>query len=98
MRKPDGYGIIVDPDGPTWERDAINCGHCNANVWVKPGSASTVYLILHRDGRWTEEAGAFCRVCMTPVCLRCHGLGVCTPLEKWLDQQEHPDRPIRVTA
>jgi hypothetical protein len=85
---PRGYATIVDPDRPTWERDAIGCGHCQRIVFVKPGSATTVYLIQHRDGRWTEEAGAFCRVCMRPVCLPCHKLGTCTPFERMLEQQE----------
>lgn len=88
MRRPLGYAQIVDPDRPLLERDTITCGHCSAIVFVKPGSASTVYVIPHRDGRTTEEAGAFCRVCMRPVCLRCHDHGTCRPLERWLEQQE----------
>lgn len=89
MLRPGGYAQILDPDAPLVERDTCSCGHCNKVIFTKPGSASTTYLIQHRDGRWTEEAGAFCRVCMRPVCLRCHDLGSCLPLERWLDQQEH---------
>lgn len=88
MLRPGGYAQILDPDAPLVERDTCSCGHCNKVIFTKPGSASTTYLIQHRDGRWTEEAGAFCRVCMRPVCLRCHDLGSCLPLERWLDQQE----------
>jgi hypothetical protein len=88
MLRPGGYAQILDPDAPLIERDTCACGHCNKVIFVKPGSATTVYLLQHRDGRWTEEAGAFCRVCMRPVCLRCHDLGSCLPLERWLDQQE----------
>ena len=88
MRAPQGYAQILDPDRPLVERDTISCGHCGRVVFVKPGSAATVYLIQHRDGSWTDEAGAFCRVCMRPVCLRCHDDGVCHPLERWLERQE----------
>jgi hypothetical protein len=93
MPKLGGYLQIFDPDHPTVERDSICCGHCNRAVFVKPGSGATVYLLPHRDGRWTEEAGAFCRVCMRPVCLRCHDVGSCTPIERWLEQQERPQHP-----
>lgn len=88
MLKPGGYATIVS-DGPTIERDTCSCGHCGRVIFVKPGSASTVYLIQHRDFRWTEEPGACCRVCMRPVCLRCHDRGTCRPLERWLADQEH---------
>lgn len=88
MLKPRGYATITDPDAQIWERDTASCGHCNTVIFVKPGTATTVYLIQHRDGRWTEEAGAFCRCCMTPVCLKCDRDGRCTPFEAWLQQQE----------
>ena len=88
MRTPQGYAQIVDPDRPLIERDTISCGHCGLVVFVKPGTAATVYLIQHRDRSWTDEAGAFCRVCMRPVCLRCHDVGACRPLERWLELQE----------
>lgn len=88
MRRPQGYATVVDPDRPLVERDTVSCGHCNRIVFTKPGSASTVYLIQHRDQRWTEEPGAFCRVCMRAVCLPCHDVGSCLPLERWLYQQE----------
>ena len=82
-----GYATVVS-DARLWERDTVSCGHCAAVIFVKPGTASTTYLLPHRDGRWTEEPGAFCRVCMRPVCLRCHAHGACLPLERWLSQQE----------
>jgi hypothetical protein len=89
MRNPGGYAVIVDPNVVApWERDTCMCGHCGRVIFVKPGTASTVYLINHRDGRWTEEAGAFCRCCMKPVCLSCHAVGTCQPLERWLETQE----------
>ena len=87
MRRPHGYITIVSDARPI-ERDAIQCGHCGRVVSVKPGTGNTVYLITHRDLHVTEEAGAFCRVCMSPVCLACHDDGRCLPLEKRLLQLE----------
>jgi len=83
-----GYLTIVSPDAPTLERDSVCCGHCQKVIFLKPGSGVTVYLIQHRDGRWTEESGAFCRVCMRPVCLLCHDRGTCTPFERQLEVAE----------
>lgn len=97
MRPRSGYAQIVDPDRPVWERDTVSCGHCNKLIFVKPGSGLTVYLITHRDGRVTEEAGAFCRLCMKPVCLTCHDHGLCRPFERWLDEQEGTKRPDQVS-
>jgi hypothetical protein len=70
------------------ERDTITCKHCGAGIFVKPGTAITVYLIPNLDGTWREEAGAGCRACMGPVCLACEAKGRCFPLERWLEQQE----------
>jgi NAD-dependent dihydropyrimidine dehydrogenase PreA subunit len=88
VRSPHGLATIVDPDRPLWERDTISCGHCGKVVFVKPNTLSTVYLIPHRDGRWTEEDGAGCHLCSQPVCLPCYDLGVCTPLERQLAHWE----------
>lgn len=95
MLKPQGYGVWTDPQAgsPLEEKDSLSCGHCGKHVWVKPGTGATVYHIQHLDpetGRiwWTDEAGAFCRICMRPVCLPCHDLGTCLPLERFLEQQE----------
>jgi hypothetical protein len=97
MLKPQGYATIFDPDAPVTERDTITCGHCSKIVFVKPGAAATVYLIQHRDGRWTEEAGAFCRLCMRPVCLSCHDHGICVPLERLLSNLEGSTTPTAVS-
>jgi hypothetical protein len=83
-----GYATIVDPDHSTIKYDTVQCGHCDAVIYLKPGSGITVYMIVHRDGRWTEEMGAFCRVCMRPVCLQCHDIGACLPFEKQLERME----------
>lgn len=83
-----GYTTIVDPDRKTFKCDTIQCGHCDAIVYLKPGSGITVYLVPVGPNQWAEEDGAFCRVCMKPVCLDCHDLGNCVPLEKQLLRME----------
>jgi len=88
MRRPQGYLTIVAPESRTIERDTCQCCHCNRIVVVKPGSAETIYLLPNRDGSWREEPGASCRLCMGPVCLPCHDLGVCIPFEKQLERME----------
>ena len=93
MLSPKGYAVIVEPDRPVTELDSTQCGHCQKVIFVKPGSGSTVYLIPTRlPGQYKEEAGAFCRVCMRPVCLRCHAQGRCTPFERTLEKSEARDR------
>ena len=91
MRRPGGYSILLDPGQrePVAERDTITCGHCQAIVTTKPGSAATVYLLFDpQTWRWHEAMGAFCRTCMRPVCLRCHHKGTCTTWERMLEQME----------
>lgn len=89
MRRPGGYAVVVDPDRPLVERDTIGCGHCQAIVFVKPGTGATTYLIFEpQTWRWREEPGAFCRVCMRPICLACHGVGRCTPWERRMARAE----------
>lgn len=93
MRRPQGYATILDPGRPVVERDTITCGHCQAVVFVTPGSATTLYQIYDAPtGQWREEAGAFCRVCMTAVCLRCHAAGGCTPWERRMERAEARQR------
>lgn len=87
MRRPQGF-LTITGERSLIERDTATCGHCGKIVVVKPGSATTVYLIPHRDGSWHEEPGAGCRVCMRPVCLPCHDVGVCVPFEKRLERYE----------
>ena len=84
-----GYSTITDPTAAVQERDTCLCGHCQKVIFLKPGTASTVYLIPTRTpGQWIEEPGAFCRCCMRPVCLPCHDQGGCRPIEQWFAQQE----------
>lgn len=86
---------MVSPDAPIVERDTLTCRHCQAIVFTKPGSAATVYLVTQRDGTVKEEAGAFCRCCMGPVCLRCDALGRCLPWERQLERSEARARFLR---
>lgn len=98
MPKPNGYGVYVGLAGEQAEVDTITCGHCQFVIFLKPGSAGTVYLIYNStDPRIPplEEAGAFCRVCMRPVCLVCDRHGKCTPFERMLEQSEARDRFLR---
>ncbi|HMJ85681.1 MAG TPA: hypothetical protein VK504_21010 [Vicinamibacterales bacterium] len=90
MGRAQGYFRAVDPDvRHPIEYDSIQCGHCQKIVFVKPGSASTVYLLpTETPGVHTEAPGAFCGKCMTAICIPCHEKGRCTPAELWLEQQE----------
>ena len=97
MLRPGGYATIVEPGRPPVEIDSISCGHCQRIILTKARSASTVYLIpTPTPGRYLEEPGAFCRVCMKPVCLPCHALGTCTPFERQLEIAERRGRLLRV--
>lgn len=91
MRRTQGYAVISGPGGVV-ERDTITCAHCQHVVTVKPGTALTVYLLTDRQGMTREEPGAFCRVCMAPICLRCHDRGGCTPWEQTMERMEARER------
>lgn len=96
MRRPAGYATIIDPDHPTIEYDTASCGHCQKILFVKPNTACTVYLIpLPTPGQWKEEPGAFCLVCMRPVCLPCHDDGRCIPWEQKIEAMEARGRFLR---
>lgn len=99
MRSATGYATIVEPDQPLVERDTCGCGHCGRVIFVKPHTASTVYLVLDRYTRqWAEVPGAFCRLCMRPVCLACDAHGRCTPWERQLEVAEARDRLRRAAG
>ena len=87
MRRPQGYATVVGG----WvdaEYDTLTCGHCNQVVLVKAGTAATTYLLPQLQGPMKEEPGAMCRICMTSVCLKCHGDGRCTPLMRRIEAME----------
>jgi len=95
MLRPQGYATWMLPDAPVVERDSATCGHCQQIIFVKPGSATTVYLIPQLVGPDKEEPGACCRVCMRAVCLKCHGIGRCLPWEKAIERSEARGRFLR---
>ncbi len=96
MRGATGYLTLTDPDQPLVERDTAICGHCQRVIFLKPNTAATVYLILdHTTLQYHDEAGAFCRVCMRPICLPCHDRGRCVPWERMMELIEARDRLIR---
>ena len=84
-----GYATWTDPDRPLLERDTLACGHCGRAIFVKPGTAATMYLrwSVSRHA-WVEEMGCGCRLCMSAVCLVCHADGRCLPLEQRIAQME----------
>jgi hypothetical protein len=92
MRRPQGYATFVSPDAPVVERDTAQCCHCSTIIFVKPGSATTVYLIPQLLGPDREEPGASCYNCMKPVCLRCHAKGRCLPFERKIERMEARSR------
>lgn len=94
-----GYATVVDPDAPLLERDTITCVHCQRVIFVKPHSASTVYLIFDRIAwQWREAPGAFCLRCMRPICPACCAAGRCTPWEQRLEISEAKDRLRRAAG
>ena len=96
MKQPTGYGIIVDPDASSpFEFDTITCNHCQQIVRTKARSAATIYYVRNEVGALVEEAGAFCRVCMSPICLNCHDVGTCTPWERKMEEAEAKFRFLR---
>jgi hypothetical protein len=82
MRRPHGFGIIVEPDRPTIEFDTVTCAHCNCFFRVKPREDPT-------------NAGGFCRQCMDYLCGPCADKGTCTPFEKQVEEMEARDRFMR---
>ena len=86
MLRPKGYVQVFGYN--VIERDSITCGHCNKIVMVKPGTATTVYLLPQIVGPDKEEPGAMCKQCMSAICLECYDKGVCLPLMKQIEQME----------
>jgi len=76
MNHARGVTIITDPIAGVQEVDTFTCCHCQQIVDKPPRVAAT-------DGR----IGAWCTCCDAAMCLDCVGKG-CTPIQRWLDQQE----------
>ena len=99
MRHPGGYATIIEPGHLTVEIDTASCGHCQRIIFTKAGTAATVYLLSTAvPGQYREEGGAFCRVCMRPICLQCYGVGRCTPWERRLEKAEARERLRRAVS
>ena len=81
MRRPQGYGITVEPGKADVEVDSFTCRHCNSIVFVKP----------RQD---PSEMGGFCTLCMGHVCGNCAGKS-CEPFEKKLEAMERRDKFLR---
>lgn len=96
--KASGYAVWTDVEtSKQVELDTIQCCHCQRQVFVKPLTGGTVYLIpVGATGRWKEVPGAGCRICMRPVCLECEAKGTCTPFEKRIEQLEARERLHRL--
>lgn len=93
-----GHVLITDPDAPRIiERDTLKCTHCQRIVEVKPGSWGQVYLVPddRQPSGYREEAGAYCRNCMGPLCLPCDDAGGCEHWEKRLEREEAQARRRR---
>lgn len=85
MLRPQGYGIITDPDargGVAIEFDTFTCKHCQRVTIVRPGESAT-------------NCGGWCGSCAAPICGVCADLGVCTPWEKQMEKMEARDRLLR---
>jgi hypothetical protein len=75
VRRPGGYGIIVDPDSRALEEwDTFTCAHCQVVVRVEPMCAAS-------------DMGGQCTLCDAPICKHCVGK-VCTPWEKRCEEIE----------
>jgi hypothetical protein len=74
MRKPGGYSIITDPEGPTLEEDSFTCSHCECVVFVRPMCDAA-------------DMGGRSTCCDKLICKYCVGKG-CVPLEEHLARVE----------
>jgi hypothetical protein len=74
-----GVQEIAPLDGRPDAQKTFTCCHCN-RVVVVPFKAKP------------EECGGFCMLCFKPVCVECHGKGVCEPFEKKLERMEGRSR------
>ena len=93
MPAPRGYAILTDPAAARpQEWDTAQCSHCQRVIFLKPGTAGTVYLRLTTPTEVVEEPGAFCVHCMHAICLGCATIGRCVPWERRLEMAESRDR------
>ncbi len=94
MNGKPGYGVWIDRESGkvVREMDTVQCRHCQAHIFVKPGTVCQVYLLPDTRpglvGAFVEEMGAWCTICNGPVCLPCHGRGECTPFMRSLERAD----------
>ena len=85
----DGYATWTDPLGerPVVEMDTAQCCHCQAVIFLKPGSGGRTFLAWVA-GQWQEIPGMGCALCHAHVCWRCHADGRCVPFERRIARME----------
>jgi hypothetical protein len=82
MFRPGGYLYSFDPGGVRQEADTFTCHHCNRVVIVRPKCSP-------------DDLGGMCRLCMKMICPSCVELGLCTPFEKKIEEQETREYRLR---
>lgn len=80
--KPGGLGISFEIDRIV-EHETTTCAHCQ-HITVVPHGV-----------RAEDTVARLCRSCMRLICPVCVRVGICRPIEKWLEQQEKADRTGR---
>lgn len=80
--KPAGTIIFTDLDGKEFQRDTIQCGHCQRHWEVKPGSG---------------KLRGFCTNCNKPTC-GTESCLPCVAFEKWLDIVEGTRNPTSTSV
>jgi hypothetical protein len=85
-KKAEGVASIVGSWGDTEERKTITCAHCDKLVYVQPGTDGTSPLSPLAGVQ--QLPPSVCHICWALVCIQCHGLGVCRPLEERLRKLE----------
>lgn len=82
MAKAGGVLLFTTPEGRTREYATVTCGHCNS-----------VVRIPHREeGIDPETVLAHCHACDQDICIDCHKLQRCIPIERWCELVEWRDR------
>lgn len=86
MLRPQGYGIIIDPELPPVEHDTFTCSHCNKIVIVPPG--------------WRpENMPSMCKGCSGYLCLACWNLRMrgadCVTWKQQIDRIEARNQALK---
>lgn len=86
MLRPHGYAVWSG-GGPPIERDTVQCCHCQAVIYVKPGHGPRTFLVWVLNA-WREIPGMGCAKCHADVCWRCYQIGTCRPFERQIEAME----------